>query len=261
MATGRAINFCRQCGFTYIGLLLFIAIGGIALAAIGPVWHTEMQREREKELLFAGEQYAQAIGSYYESTPGGVRQYPASLQDLLHDRRFPGIKRHLRKLYLDPMTGGDEWGLIKEQGAIVGVHSLSQARPLKQAGFAGQFAGFADADRYQGWRFIYSRDSVTKVAGDLPGAASQQQNTLTPAGSSLSSLASTIADAMPEATAAAPAATSGPDKKSIGTAACQAAWSEENTRCRSGCGSFAGTVCRNCFTTSFENYRACLHGG
>jgi len=261
MATGNEISHRRQRGYTYIGLLMFIAISGIALAAIGPVWHTEAQREREKELLFAGEQYAQAIGSYYESTPGGIRQYPASLHDLLQDRRFPGIKRHLRQLYRDPMTGGYGWGLVREQGAIVGVHSLSQARPLKQAGFAGQFAGFADAERYQGWRFIYSRDSVTKVAGDLPGAAGQQQNALTPADAPLSSLASTITGAMPEAAAAAPAATSGPDKKSIGTAACQAAWSGENTQCRAGCGSFAGTVCRNCFTASFENYRACLHGG
>lgn len=235
MATGNEISHRRQRGYTYIGLLMFIAISGIALAAIGPVWHTEAQREREKELLFTGEQYAQAIGSYYESTPGGIRQYPASLQDLLQDRRFPGIKRHLRQLYRDPMTGGGEWGLVREQGAIVGVYSPSQARPLKQKGFTDQFADFADAEQYQGWRFIYSLDAGMKVAGGLPGAAPEGVHV--------------------------PAATSSPDGKEISVAGCQAAWSAANAQCRAGCGSAAGAVCRNCVTASFENYRACLHGG
>ena len=176
MATGKAINFCRQCGFTYIGLLLFIAIASIALAAIGPVWHTEAQREREKELLFAGEQYAQAIGSYYESTPGGVKQYPASLQYLLHDHRFTGIKRHLRMLYRDPMTGGNEWGLIKEQGRITGVYSLSGQRPLKASGFPVAWAAFASAEKYAAWQFIYAPGTflITQQsspdAGGTPGA-------------------------------------------------------------------------------------------
>ena len=94
-----------------MGLMLFMLIAGIGLAAAGLVWKTEIKREKEAQLLFVGEQYRQAIGSYYESTPSAVRQFPLSLADLLKDARFPAIKRHLRQMYSDPMTGREEWGL------------------------------------------------------------------------------------------------------------------------------------------------------
>ena len=87
-----------QRGFTYLGMMFLILAIGIGLAKAGTVWQTEVQREKEKELLFIGEQYAMAIASYYESTPSGLKQYPASLKDLLQDNRFPAVRRHLRKL-------------------------------------------------------------------------------------------------------------------------------------------------------------------
>ena len=92
MATGSFVPVCSrspQRGFTYLGMMLLIFVIGIGFAKAGIVWQTDVQREREKELLFIGEQYAMAIGSYYESTPSGLKQYPASLEDLLHDNRFP----------------------------------------------------------------------------------------------------------------------------------------------------------------------------
>lgn len=159
MATGSAVLAglrAHQRGFTYLGMMFLIAFIGIGLAAAGTVWQTEVQREREKELLFIGEQYAMAIGSYYESTPGGLKQYPASLEDLLQDNRFPAIRRHLRKLYRDPVTGSEEWGLIKQQGRITGVYSLALQRPLKKAGFPSAWAAFADAGSYAAWQFIYA---------------------------------------------------------------------------------------------------------
>ena len=42
-------------GFTYIGLLIAIAVMGVGLAAAGPVSRTLQLREMEKELLFAGD--------------------------------------------------------------------------------------------------------------------------------------------------------------------------------------------------------------
>lgn len=175
----------RQRGFTYIGLLLLIAIGGIGLATVGQIWHTEAQREREKELLFVGEQYAMAIGSYYESTPGAVKQYPASLEALLQDHRFPVMRRHLRKLYRDPVTGDVEWGLILQQGRIVGVHSLSEQRPLKVASFPEGRDRFAAAGSYSGWGFVYAavgsqggawqQSNIAGVNGaEIPGNASSK---------------------------------------------------------------------------------------
>jgi len=92
-------------GFTYLGLLIIIAIAGIGLAAVGVMWKTEMQRERENELLFIRNEFSKALADYYKATPGGIQQLPKSLNDLILDKRFPVTKRHLRKLYIDPMTG------------------------------------------------------------------------------------------------------------------------------------------------------------
>ncbi len=233
----------RQRGFTYIGLLLLIAIGGIGLSIVGPVWHAEAQREREKELLFIGEQYARAIGSYYESTPGEARQYPATLEDLLEDRRFPVVRRHLRKLYRDPMTNDAEWGLILQQGRIVGVHSLSERRPVKQEGFAEAYSGFAGARAYREWRF-------TGTAGGLP--------TLVPS----AGMADTLPDVGEVAPQPSPQPTlqpenSGNEHGANRYAACQASWAEENRQCRAGCGNPGGEACRSCIKSSFDNYRSC----
>jgi type II secretory pathway pseudopilin PulG len=142
-------------GFTYIGLLIMIAISGIALAGVGIVWHQDMQREREKELLFIGEAFRQAIGSYYESNPSGIKQYPATLDALLIDSRFPNIKRHIRKLYDEPITYSKEWGLELQQGKIVGVYSLSDQEPIKKNGFPRQYDSFGSAKKYSDWKFIY----------------------------------------------------------------------------------------------------------
>ena len=91
-----------------MGVLMLIAIAGIGMAGVGLVWHQNAQRENEKELLFVGEEYRRAIGSYYESSPAAAKQFPSSLDDLLLDQRFPNAKRHIRKLYADPITRNKE---------------------------------------------------------------------------------------------------------------------------------------------------------
>ncbi len=120
-------------GFTYVGLLLAVAMIGAGLAAIGQVWHTNVQRSREAELRFIGEQFKHAIKLYYEGTPGGDKQLPKSLDDMLRDERYPVVRRYLRKVYVDPLRGKAEWGLIKHNNGegIVGVHSLSNEEPFK----------------------------------------------------------------------------------------------------------------------------------
>lgn len=124
----------RESGFTLLGLLFLMMVLGIALAAVGTVWETAARREKEAELLFVGDQYRRALESYYRATPGQAKRYPASLSDLVKDNRFPNAVRHLRRLYRDPMTQGEQWGEVKEGNEIVGVYSLSMGIPLKQGG-------------------------------------------------------------------------------------------------------------------------------
>lgn len=143
----------RQSGFTYLGILFAVAIMGTGLALTGEVWHTTSMREKEAELLRTGDEYRRAIERYYVSGP---RQYPRALADLLRDPRHPGTVRHLRRLYPDPVTGGETWGLVMApEGGIMGVHSLAEGRPLKSAGFRPREAGFERAMKYSDWRFVY----------------------------------------------------------------------------------------------------------
>lgn len=146
-------------GFTYIGLLLFIAITGVGLSVAGISWQYRVRAENEKQLLFVGSEFRNAINSYYSSTPGNVKVYPASLNDLLLDKRMPNIKRHLRKIYTDPMTGKADWGFVSQLGRIVGIHSLSKLVPYKQKGFNLADEKLAGAKSYQEWIF-------TSIAND-----------------------------------------------------------------------------------------------
>lgn len=176
IVTGRPAVRGREAGFTLLGLLFLVAGLGVGLAALGTVWHTVVQREREQELLFVGNQYRRAIEQYWRQSPGGVRQLPKTLEELLADPRFPTTVRHLRRLYRDPMTGKPEWGLITEpDGGISGVYSLGEGEPLKRSGFAPDDQRFMDASSYQAWAFRFdveraAREGQAPVPAQKDGA-------------------------------------------------------------------------------------------
>jgi type II secretory pathway pseudopilin PulG len=143
-----------ELGFTYVWLLVAVAIMAAGLAAIGEVASTAAKREKEAELLFVGDQFARAIAEYHASSPGAP-QYPQKLEQLLADNRFPNARRYLRRIYPDPMTGRPDWGLLRGPGGgIIGVHSQSLERPLKIANFPRGYESFTGAGTYSGWRFI-----------------------------------------------------------------------------------------------------------
>ena len=143
-------------GFTYLTVLFVVAVSGILMSATGMTWHTAAQREKERELLFVGDQFRRAIGQYYERTPGGAKAFPKTLEDLLQDKRYPTVRRYLRKVYRDPITGKADWGLVAAPGGgIMGVHSLSADAPFKRVGFRLADEAFKDQPRYADWQFVY----------------------------------------------------------------------------------------------------------
>lgn len=145
-----------QRGFTYLALLVAVALIGTGLVAAAEVWSQSRQREKEQELLFIGEQFRRAIALYYERTPGPVKRYPEKLQDLLEDTRYLVRQRYLRKIFVDPITGRAEWGVVEAPGGgIMGVFSRSDERPLKVANFAEENKSFEGSRRYSQWRFIH----------------------------------------------------------------------------------------------------------
>lgn len=99
----------REQGLTYLALLLAIAILGIGLTVVSEIWVTTARRQKMAELEWIGAQYTQAIGSYYEASPGSVKVYPPNLEELLEDHRYLTIRRHLRTVYLNPFTGKVDW--------------------------------------------------------------------------------------------------------------------------------------------------------
>lgn len=145
----------KSTGYTYLGLLIFMAMAGIAMAGTGTLTSVQMQREKEEQLLFVGEAFRRAIESYYLATPSQVKTLPESLNDLLEDKRFPKPERHLRQIYIDPITGKQEWELIMIGGRVLGVHSKSGLKPMKRAGFPDHLKDFSKAKSYQDWKFTY----------------------------------------------------------------------------------------------------------
>lgn len=127
-------------GFTYIGLLLFIALTAAALAALGQRWSTAAQRERERELVFRGQAIVRAIERYAAAVPGQPA-YPQRIEDLVEDRRALQARHHLRQRYADPFTGEADWDLIpapQPARGFIGVRSRSDRTLFMSRGPDGQ---------------------------------------------------------------------------------------------------------------------------
>ena len=149
----------RQCGFTYLGLMLIVASMGAALAATAQVWSTVVQREKERELLFIGDEFRKALKAFAGAARNTNERTPRTLNDLVKDPRHPDTRRYLRQIYIDPMTGKREWGLQKDvKGGIVGVFSLSDAKPRKVAEFASRDRDFEGKTKYSEWIFLPKSD-------------------------------------------------------------------------------------------------------
>jgi type II secretory pathway pseudopilin PulG len=175
-ASSRSRGTANAAGFTYIGLLIAVVILGVALSAVGTVWRTLAQREREQELLFIGREFRAAIAAY--ANANGARQFPQDINDLLEDKRGPEPRHYLRRFYADPMTGAQDWTIIQADSlgfagftGIVGIASSSNARPLKKDGFLTGEDAFKDAVGYSDWRFVYAPRVPRRRHNPVPPAA------------------------------------------------------------------------------------------
>lgn len=141
----------REEGLVLLALLIALMLISIALAGALDVWSLERQREQERQLLFVGDQYRLAILRYYRAG----RALPASIDELLDDSRFPTPMHHLRRAYPDPVTGKNDWVLMRQGERIYGVYSSSTNLPIKRAGFPHRYEDFENQKTYGGWQFFY----------------------------------------------------------------------------------------------------------
>jgi type II secretory pathway pseudopilin PulG len=171
-AAASLIRNGRQRGFTYVSVVILVAIIGL-VGAMSLRLGTTMQRAAaEQALLDIGMEYSNALASYAAATPQGQPNYPNSFAELLKDPRFPQLRRHLRRVYVDPMTGKAEWGLVKanENGGILAIYSLSKATPIKIGNFPPRFVAFEGKTSLADWKF--SGEGV-QVAGAKNADGSQ----------------------------------------------------------------------------------------
>jgi type II secretory pathway pseudopilin PulG len=159
-----------QSGFAYVLLLISVAVIGVMAAGAVSIGSTMARRDAEQQLLAIGTEFEAALRSYAglsasvaAVSPG---RGPKTLEDLLKDPRAPGVRRHLRQIYADPLTGKAEWGVTRDElGTIAGVHSLAGGTPIKQAGFSGRWEDFNDAASYRQWVFGMSRPVLPSRSG------------------------------------------------------------------------------------------------
>ena len=107
-------------GYAMAALLVAIAVMSVLMAAVLPAWRHQVQREKEAELVFRGEQYVRGIRLWESKMGPGTR--PPSF-DMMVDQRF------LRKKYKDPMTTDGEF-----QPLIVGVNAPPPAQTAGRGG-------------------------------------------------------------------------------------------------------------------------------
>lgn len=111
------------------GSILLILMFGVFVLSIGlmvavPVWQTQIQREKEEELIFRGNQYVEAVRLFQTKNPGS---FPKSLDELFEEKC-------IRRLYEDPMSEDGEWNLILPYSGI----SVKKGRRSRRAETSGQ---------------------------------------------------------------------------------------------------------------------------
>jgi len=111
-------------------LLIFVLAASVAIMLYTQMPRVAFESERDKEqlLIDRGEQYKRAIQLFYAEN----RRFPARIEDLenTNNRRF------LRRRYVDPFTGKDEWRLIHTNGMFL-TDSLVQKPPANPANSSG----------------------------------------------------------------------------------------------------------------------------
>lgn len=160
-------KFANSKGLTLLILLVSLSVMEIFLLLSYIPWKTVMKRELEKELIFRGNQYVEAIRIYQMKNPG---RFPSKLEELLE-------KKCIRKLYKDPISADGEWDIIvpssqvapgTERGGIQKIVIIPNKlikkypQPIQIIGVVSSspeksFKNYCGGDKYNKWFFYYGR--------------------------------------------------------------------------------------------------------
>ena len=117
-------------GYSFVELLIVSVILLILASAAAPLARVTVQRQRETDLRRALREMRVAIDNHKDAVDLGViagtdldpqdQGYPADLQTLVNgvepvDENAGGVVRFLRRIPIDPITRGTDWGLRSYQ--------------------------------------------------------------------------------------------------------------------------------------------------
>ncbi len=88
-------------GYTLLAVVFLLAILTVWMSVAVPKMTRSIQRDREVETMHRGKQYIRAVQLYYRK----FHAYPPNMDALVKTNEI----RFLRKKYIDPMTGKDDW--------------------------------------------------------------------------------------------------------------------------------------------------------
>lgn len=136
-ATLRASS--GESGYALMMVIFFTALLLIAATAAAPRILMEGKREKEKEMIWRGNQYVRGVKLYYLK----MGRFPTTIDDLTKPKT--GSLRFMRQAYKDPMNGEDgSWRLIYVGPAGQLIGSLKPPQTLQLPG-AGAGLGTAAA--------------------------------------------------------------------------------------------------------------------
>lgn len=154
-----------ESGYTLLILLFALSILTLGLLVAVPVWQTQIQREKEEELIFRGNQYVEAIRLFQLK----MQTIPENLEELMDENC-------IRRLYPDPMTKHGEWNLIlieprvaaKKKGTpqrvlvvpynMISAISNPQIIGVVSSSTQKSFKIFEEQESYDKWLFFYGKD-------------------------------------------------------------------------------------------------------
>jgi len=173
----------RNAGFAMAALLVGMTIMAVFMTMALPAWKTAMQREKEAELIFRGQQYARAVMLFQRKY---ANTFPPTLDILLNEH-------FLRKKYKDPMTNDGEFQVLYANqqtsgqpgaaGGTVPTQGQPQQRPttvvgtpIAQGGIIGvaskstatSLRVYNGHDKYNEWVFVAQQ--VSNRAGAPTGS-------------------------------------------------------------------------------------------
>lgn len=153
-------------GYTMIILVFAVFVLTLGLMIAVPVWQTQIQREKEAELIFRGRQYVEAVRLFQLKYPG---RFPESIDQMIEEKC-------LRRRFPDPMTPGGEWNFIlpyqagaeqrqasSQKVLVVPAAALSSFDSPQIVGVVSSSTRkskriYLEQESYDKWLFFYGQD-------------------------------------------------------------------------------------------------------